>query len=160
MTRRSIGQLDGRGLVAARLAYLLVLLLSVVTFAHAIPHWLEATLAARSANGASAVLVRIDAAVALTVPVACAAVAAVILRYRSRDWFGLFASIEALLFGLAIAGPWSLVPLSDPWSQPTRLTIKLAEIAILTALYTFPSGRFVPQWTRVPLIFFVLWAAI
>ena len=59
-------------------------------------------------------------------------------------WFGLFASIEALLFGLAIAGPWSLVPLSDPWSQPTRLTIKLAEIAILTALYTFPSGRFVP----------------
>src|SRR5437660_689296 len=60
---------------------------------------------------------------------------------------------------LAVVGH-GLVPSSDPWSQPTRLTIKLAEIAILTALYTFPGGRFVPQWTRVPLIVFVLWAAI
>ena len=160
MTRRSIGQLDGRGLVAARLAYLLVLLLSVVTFAHAIPHWLDATLAARSATGASAVLVRIDVAMALAVPVACAAVAAIILRYRSRDWFGLFASIEALLFGMAIAGPWSSVPLADPWSQPTRVAIGLAETAILTALYTFPNGRFVPRWTRWVLILFAGWAAI
>jgi class 3 adenylate cyclase len=159
-----VDQLIGWRLVAARLAYFLVLLLSVLTFAHAIPHWLQVTLAARSATGAgdapSGVLVRIDLAVALAVPVACAAVAAIILRYRSRDWFGLFASIEALLFGLAIAGPWSSVPLADPWSQPTRVAIKLAEIAILMALYTFPSGRFVPRWTRSLLVVFAGWAAI
>src|SRR3984893_19259538 len=116
--------------MAARLAYCLVLLLSVLAFAHAIPHWLQVTLAAKSATGTgdapSGVLVRIDLAVALAVPVACAAVAAVILRYRSRDWVGLFASLEALLFGLAIAGRWSSVPLPHPWSQPTRVAIKLA----------------------------------
>jgi class 3 adenylate cyclase len=156
--------LDGGRLVAARLAYLLVLLLSVVTFVHAIPHWLDVTLVSRSATGtigvAPAALARIDVAMALTVPVACAGVAAVILRYRSQDWFGLFASIEAILFGLAIAGPWSSVPLADPWSKPTRVAIKLAETAILMALYTFPSGRLVPRWTRWLLIVFAGWAAI
>jgi class 3 adenylate cyclase len=160
----TISQLDGVRLRAARLAYVLILLLSVVTFVHAIPHWLETTMAARPPGGtggvASGILVRIDVAMALAVPVACAGVASVILRYRSRDWFGLFASIEAILFGLAIAGPWSSVPLADSWSQPTRVAIKLAETAILLALYTFPSGRFVPRWSRWPLIIFAGWAAI
>ena len=161
MEPRSFSQLEHWRLVAARIAYLLVLLLATATFGHAVPHWLHATLAAKSGAGPPASLLdRIDVAVALAVPFACAAVAAVIFRYRSGDWFGLFASIEALLFGLAIAGPWSSVPLNDPWSTPTRIAIKLAETAILMALYTFPSGRFVPRWSRALLIAFATWAAV
>jgi hypothetical protein len=60
---------------------------------------------------------------------------------------------------LAIAGPWSSVPLSDPWSLPTRLAIKLALIAILMVLYTFPNGRFVPSWSRWVLVLFACWTA-
>jgi class 3 adenylate cyclase len=160
----TVATLDGWRLRAARLAYVVVLLLAVATFLHAVPHWVNVTLVKRPASGTTALppatLVGFDIAAALAVPLASAAVAAVILRYRSRDWFGLFASIEALLFGFAIAGPWSSVPLSDPWSLPTRVAIKLALIAIVTLLYTFPTGRFVPVWSRWLLVVFAGWAVV
>jgi class 3 adenylate cyclase len=159
----SVAALAGWRLWAARFAYAGVLVLAVVTFLHAVPHWVNAALVKAPPSGSrelpSATLTRIDIVAALAVPVASAAVAAVILRYRSRDWFGLFASLEAILFGLAIAGPWSSVPLSDPWSLPTRLAIKLALIAILMVLYTFPNGRFVPYWSRWVLVLFACWTA-
>jgi hypothetical protein len=139
----SVVPLAGGRLSAARFAYAGVLVLAVVTFLHAVPHWVSAALVKAPPSGSlelpSATLIRIDIVAALAVPVASAAVATVILRYRSRDWFGLFASLEAILFGLAIAGPWSSVPLSDPWSLPTRVAIKVALIAILMVLYTFPN---------------------
>lgn len=159
-----VAKLNGSRLIAARLAYVVVLLLAVATFLHAVPHWVNAMLVKAPPSGSrelpSVALVRIDIAAALAVPLASAAVAGVILRYRSRDWFGLFASIEAMLFGFAIAGPWSSVPLSDPWSLPTRIAIKLALIAIVMVLYTFPTGRFVPHWTRWLLLIFAGWTAL
>ena len=159
----TVATMTGGRLWAARLAYVAVLVLALATFLHAVPNWVNAALVKAPPTGArelpSATLMRIDIVAALAVPVASAAVAAVILRYRSRDWFGLFASIEAVLFGCAIAGPWSSVPLSDPWSLATRVAISLALIAILTLLYTFPNGRFVPSWSRWVLAVFALWAA-
>jgi class 3 adenylate cyclase len=164
MAAGTIAPLSGGRLATVRLAYVGVLLLAVATFVHAVPHWVNAALLKAPPNGAqqlpSPTLVRVDTAAALAVPLAVAVVAAVILRYRSRDWFGLFASVEALLFGLAIAGPWSSVPLSDPWSLPTRVAIKLALIAIVTLLYTFPTGRFVPHWSRWLLVIFAGWAVV
>jgi class 3 adenylate cyclase len=160
----SIAALAGWRLWGARLAYTGVLALAVVTFLHAVPHWVNASLVRAPPSGTrelpSATLIRIDIIAALAVPVASAAVAVVILRYRSRDWFGLFASLEAMLFGLAIAGPWSSVPLSDPWSVPTRVAIKLALIAIVIVLYTFPSGRLTPRWSRWLLVVFAAWTAV
>lgn len=159
----TVATLSGWRLRAARIAFLAVLLLAVATFVHAVPHWVDAMLAKAPKNGTRELpprlLVNVDIAAALAVPLASAAVAAVILRHRSRDWFGLFASIEAVLFGCAIAGPWSSLSLSDPWSLPTRIAIKLALIAILTVLYTFPNGRFVPGWSRWVVAVFALWAA-
>jgi class 3 adenylate cyclase len=160
----TIAPLSRWRLRAIRVAYVGVLLLAVATFLHAIPHWVNAALVKAPPSAArelpSPTLVRIDIAAALAVPVASAAVAAVILRYRSRDWFGLFASLEAMLFGFAIAGPWSSVPLSDPWSLPTRVAIKLALIAIVMVLYTFPTGRFVPARSRWLLAVFAGWTAV
>jgi len=160
----SVATLTGRRLWSARVAYAGILALAVVTFLHAVPHWVSAALVKAPPSGArelpSATLIRIDLVAALAVPVVSAAVAAVILRYRSRDWFGLFASLEAMLFGLAIAGPWSSVPLSDPWSLPTRVAIKLALIAIVMVLYTFPTGNFAPRWTRWLLVVFATWTAV
>ena len=160
----SVATLTGWRLWAARLAYAGILALAVVTFSHAVPHWVSAALVKAPPSGArelpSATLIRIDIVAALAVPVVSAAVAAVILRHRSRDWFGLFASLEAMLFGLAIAGPWSSVPLSDPWSLPTRVAIKLALIAIVMVLYTFPTGNFAPRWTRWLLVVFATWTAV
>jgi class 3 adenylate cyclase len=161
MALGTVAALSGWRLRAARIAFLAVLVLAVATFIHAVPHWVTTMLGKAPRSGAGelppAALVTIDIAAALAVPLASAAVAAVILRYRSRDWFGLFASIEAVLFGCAIAGPWSSVPLPDPWSLPTRVAIKLALIAILMVLYTFPNGRFVPGWTRFVLVVFAGW---
>jgi len=161
MALRTVATLSGWRLRAARVAFLAVFLLAVATFIRAVPHWIDVMLAKAPPSGARelppSTLVGIDIVAALAVPLASAAVAAVILRYRSRDWFGLFASIEAVLFGCAIAGPWSSVPLSDPWSVPTRVAIKLALIAILMVLYTFPNGRFVPSWTRSVLVVFAGW---
>jgi class 3 adenylate cyclase len=157
----TVATLSGWRLRSARIAFLVVLLVALATFVHAVPHWVSAMLDKAPPNGARelppATLVSVDIAAALAVPLFSAAVAAVILRHRSRDWFGLFASIEAVLFGCAIAGPWSSLPLSDPWSLPTRVAIKLALIAILMVLYTFPNGRFVPSWTRLALVVFAGW---
>ncbi|MEA2667468.1 MAG: hypothetical protein QOJ33_402 [Chloroflexota bacterium] len=157
----TVTTLSGWRLRTARITFVAVLVLAVATFLHAVPHWINAMLAKAPPSGAHepppTALVNIDIAAALAVPLVSAAVAAVILRYRSRDWFGLFASIEAVLFGCAIAGPWSSVPLSDPWSLPTRVAIKLALIAILMVLYTFPNGRFVPSWSRLVLVVFAGW---
>jgi len=156
----TVATLHGGRLVLARLAYVVVLLLAIATFLHAVPHWVDGTLLKpprASGDRPPATLVGIDIAAALAVPLASAAVAAVILRYRSRDWFGLLASAEAVLFGCAIAGPWSSVSLADSWSLPTRAAIKLALIAIVAVLYTFPNGRFVPSWTRWLLVVFAAW---
>jgi class 3 adenylate cyclase len=157
----TVATLSGWRLRTARIAFVAVVLLAVATFIHAVPHWVSAMLGKAPPSGAHELpptaLVSIDIAAALAVPLVSAAVAAVILRYRSRDWFGLFASLEAVLFGCAIAGPWSSVPLSDPWSLPTRVAIKLALIAILMVLYTFPNGRFVPSWSRFVLVVFAGW---
>src|SRR5205807_5526752 len=103
----SVATLTGWRLWAARLAYAGILALAVVTFLHAVPHWVSAAMVKAPPSGArelpSASLIRIDLVAALAVPVVSAAVATVILRYRSRDWFGRCDSLEALLFGPAFA---------------------------------------------------------
>src|ERR1700682_847052 len=98
MALRTVATLSGWRLRAARVAFLAVFLLAVATFIRAVPHWIDVMLAKAPPSGARelppSTLVGIDIVAALAVPLASAAVAAVILRYRSRDWFGLFASID------------------------------------------------------------------
>ena len=136
---------------------------ALVTYLHAVPSWLDVNLKEPIRPGLAAPptwLVMLDLGASLAVPVACAVVAALIARYKSADLYGLFASIEILLFGLVISGPWSAVAVGDPWSGATRLAQKLALVAILTLLCIFPTRRFTPSWTLWLALSFAAWMAV
>jgi hypothetical protein len=117
-----------------------------VTFAHALPLWLAEPVAHPAARPAELTLL---AVIDLLVPVACVAVAALIVVRRPRDPYALFSSLEILLFGWLRAGTLGVVPLGDDWSLPTRVARNFAELAVLVQFCVFPSGRFVPRWTAV-----------
>ena len=162
---RRDGPPSPRWLAPMRLLYGVVAVLAIATYVHAVPGWISVSLKPAPAPGTHggpppAWLSQLDIAAALAVPIACAAVAALIVRYRSGDWYGLFASIEILLFGLVISGPWSAVPLGDGWSAATRLAQKIALVAILVLLCVFPSRRFIPRWTLWLTVAFGAWMAI
>jgi hypothetical protein len=90
------------------------------------------------------------------------AVASLIFRYRSDDWM---AMVVALM--LVLMAPISTLPdmtLNILGSVPI-LQVLLAVSAYLTFAsfllfcFLFPSGRFVPRWTRWVVVVYLLWSA-
>jgi hypothetical protein len=85
-------------------------------------------------------------------------VAIVIFARKSDDWLGLFAALALLTFGLATF-PTSLSSLAaahSGWWLPVQFITWLGSVSILIFFYLFPTGQFVPRWTRWLAI---LWAA-
>ena len=81
---------------------------------------------------------------------------------KSDDGMAMFVSILLLTYGVVLAGPlerFAIVwpPLSS-WVMPAQTILLATPILLLTCL--FPSGRFVPRWTRwlipVSLVWIVL----
>jgi signal transduction histidine kinase len=77
---------------------------------------------------------------------------------RSEDRMALFCALTLVAFSLA-AGPLDdMIDSTLPMPQPlggipflhalVRLLAVVGQVSILTFFYVFPSGRFVPRWTR------------
>jgi len=154
-----------RWLTLARAAWSVLVLVTLVVFALAIP----ALYARRGAPSASIAAGLAD----LGIPAAwytaywtglhvvfaavCFATAAAIVRRRSNDPMALFVSLFLALLGGANA------PLTEAlvWRYPAA-AIPVTLIFFLTAacpvlfLFVFPNGRLVPRWTHGP---FLTWAA-
>ena len=86
----------------------------------------------------------------VTVVVNCA-LGALIFWRRSADWMALFCAFMLVLFGgVALTNILldTLAPVSPAWFALIGILDFLGQSGILIFFLLFPSGRFVPRWTR------------
>jgi len=81
----------------------------------------------------------------------CCALGALIFWRKSADRMALFCAFMLVLFGGAgftnILQD-TLVPLSTPWFVLIGILDLLGQCSFMIFFFLFPSGRFVPRWTR------------
>jgi hypothetical protein len=88
-----------------------------------------------------------------------AATGALIFWRRSDDRMALFASFALVMlpFGFATL---TLQTLPPAWAWSIPILVFLANTCIMLCAYIFPSGQFVPRWTRwIALVVIGFWAA-
>src|SRR6266480_472195 len=75
-------------------------------------------------------------------------VVAIILFWRkSNNWMAIFASFLLVTFAITFAEN-SEAPPAPPWNLPFKFVVFLGAASIVVFFYLFPTGRFVPRWTR------------
>ncbi|GAC1344561.1 MAG: hypothetical protein NVSMB27_05680 [Ktedonobacteraceae bacterium] len=82
------------------------------------------------------------------------AVGGIIFWRKSDDRMALFASFTLVTFSVGF-GYWTQAVLPT-WWLPLQWVGFLSGLSISLCVYIFPDGRFVPRWTRWPLIIGVL----
>jgi hypothetical protein len=76
-------------------------------------------------------------------------IGAIIAWRKSRDWMALLVSLTLVILGLAINTDYQQLATLYPITQlPGELLQFLMDTLPLLVGYLFPSGRFVPRWTR------------
>ena len=86
-------------------------------------------------------------------------VAALLFVFRSRDRMALLVSFFLLTFGTATlltTGTDALASTHPAWWVVARSLQVLGEVFSVLFLLTFPDGRFVPRWTPVVAVLFLL----
>jgi hypothetical protein len=79
------------------------------------------------------------------------AVGAIIFWRRSDDWMALLVSLFLVAFGTVTVDPTdadALVSFQPAWWLPVRGVEIVGAICVVLFFLLFPSGRFVPRWTR------------
>jgi hypothetical protein len=160
--------LAGRGLFVARVGWLVVSALAAGLFLASIPAYYAAIISffdsdlkpatVRASLEASGISVQFYAVCLLSISfvstVVWVAIAGVIFWRRADNWIALFASLSLITFG-TLSLPPSLPALADQYSSgwlPIHLLSLIGTVTLYVFYVLFPSGRFVPRWTR--------WAAI
>lgn len=85
-------------------------------------------------------------------------VALVLFRSKGRDGMVFFTSITLVIFGgVTYSGALGTLARDNPlWWIPVLTLDYLGSVLIVAFLYLFPTGRFVPRWTRFVLVAWVL----
>jgi hypothetical protein len=81
----------------------------------------------------------------------CFAVGALIFWRRSDDWMALLVSVFLLSFGPVSVDPtaaYTLISSQPAWWLPVRIVDIVGNVSPVLFFFLFPSGRFVPHWTR------------
>jgi hypothetical protein len=155
--------LGGRRLTVARVGWLLVCVLSVGLYLVSIPAYYDALVsfssdfnsaAARTSLQASGVSVQFYAICLLSISFASTVVwvmvATIIFWLRADNWIAFFASLALITFG-TMSLPPSPPALADEsfgvWLS-IRLLALIGTVTLFTFYLLFPTGRFVPSWTR------------
>src|SRR5215207_7965410 len=79
------------------------------------------------------------------------AVGALIFWRRSDDWMALGVSVFLLSFGPVAVDPtsaYTLISSQPAWWLPVRSVDIVGNVSPVLFFFLFPSGRFVPHWTR------------
>jgi hypothetical protein len=79
------------------------------------------------------------------------AVGAIIFLRRSDDRMALLTSLFLVAFGTVTVDPTAanaLVSSQPPWGLPVGSVEVVGEVCVMLFFLLFPSGRFVPRWTR------------
>jgi hypothetical protein len=91
----------------------------------------------------------------------CAAIALFIFAYKSNDWMALLVSLALLNLGI-IAPPaiTALIAVHPLWRFPVALVQSLGLMALLALFYLFPDGQFVPRRMGWLIIGWVIYAFV
>ena len=79
------------------------------------------------------------------------AVGALIFLRRSDDWMALLVSVFLIAFGTVTVDPTdvdALISGQPAWWLPVRGVEIVGAVCVVLFYLLFPSGRFVPRWTR------------
>lgn len=150
--------LTGRWLRLARRAWWIVAAVAAGIFIAALPAYVPnlgrgPSDVAASIESSARFVFAVDLLTALasiTAVLVSLSLAAVLFRRKGDDWMALFVSYYLLGYGIVLAGPLDV--LDALWPGTYEMTLVAQAIFIptpsMTLLFLFPSGRFVPRWTR------------
>ncbi|MEW5869965.1 MAG: AAA family ATPase [Chloroflexota bacterium] len=81
--------------------------------------------------------------------------AVAIFKHKSNDWMTIFVALALITFGVTItsiegdSSPLNSLRIYSPvWSLPITVLQIIGLGSILLVFYLFPTGNFVPRWTR------------
>ncbi|MBI5840268.1 MAG: GAF domain-containing sensor histidine kinase [Chloroflexi bacterium] len=83
----------------------------------------------------------------------------VLFRRKPHDPMAMYVSFYLLAYGVVAAGPLGMLDGSRPMTESVAI---LAEVVLLTTptitlFFIFPTGQFVPRWTRWASVLSVVW---
>jgi hypothetical protein len=87
------------------------------------------------------------------------AVGALIFWRRSDDWMALLVSVFLVSFGPVAVDPtaaYTLISSQPAWWLPVRSVDIVGSVSPALFFFLFPSGRFVPHWTRWLAVAFIV----
>jgi signal transduction histidine kinase len=115
----------------------------------------QTTLVTQSLDAASAVA-------SITAAIISLGLATLLFLRKSNDGMAMFVSFLMLTYGIVLAGP--LERLGLIWEPARDLAIPAQSILLATPILLlaclFPSGRFVPRWTRWTVPASLLWILV
>lgn len=91
----------------------------------------------------------------------CFVLASILFRYKRNDRMAVYASFLLLFYGIASAGPIEQLAFYDPaLEQVGQTVVFFAAVPWVFFFSLFPSGRFVPRWSRWLSVFSLPWAFV
>jgi signal transduction histidine kinase len=147
-------RLHGRWLLAARVIWLVLALAIVVLNGLALPGVPAALHPPPPAVGVALIMGMNGMCTLLYLTIS-----ALLFWRRSDDRMAYFCSLMLLTFGGAVFGFLEYAPpTTRVWNLAFYSLFFLGQVSFLTFFYLFPSGRFVPRWTRwCALLYAVYW---
>ena len=85
-------------------------------------------------------------------------VAVVIFWRKSHERLAWFVSLMLLTFGATFPDPLDSLASEQPvWSWPVNIVLFMGIVTLVICFFLFPNGHFVPRWTRLIALFWILW---
>jgi len=140
--------------------------LGAIVFLRAVPFWVTGLLGSADAVGAAAIgLAWTPFAVALlgvgALGVAAYLFAAGLVLMRGEGWQATVMGVTLALVGFGLTDALADLRAADhEWSVPVLVVGNTANALALAVLLTFPTGRFIPRWTKALLIIWSLYLAL
>jgi hypothetical protein len=157
--------LYGRRLILARIAWVMLALMSAGLFVAALPQHYNRLLAVAAPDASALDQLRpadvraladlglslrfyaaYDLLWSVVLASVCAAIALFIFIRKSNDWMALLVALALLVMGL-IAAPAiiAMIDVHPLWRYPVAFVQSLGLMSLLALFYLFPDGRFVPR---------------
>jgi hypothetical protein len=85
-------------------------------------------------------------------------VAALIFWHKSHERVAWFVSLMLLTFGATFPDPLEALAEQQPvWWWPVNIVLFLGVVSLILCFFIFPNGRFVPPWTRLIALMWIVW---
>src|SRR6266566_6645737 len=173
--QRSYARLQGRWLLLARVGWVALVVLTLAIFFASLPVYVAllqtpcvGTACAVASGQLSAGQVGalkgmslslgdyagFTVAITFAQVVVCVVVSTVIVWRSSHDRMALLVALMLVTSG--VTGLTATAPATSPWLVPDECLTFLSTTLLLLVFLLFPSGQFVPHWTRWILVVFLI----